>query len=431
VSRLVIASLAIEVGSIIQLEFRMNAVFTDDGRKLLEQASHRIMSVEDTLSRISPLAGQFGITRVANITGLDRLGVPVAIAVRPNSKSVAVSQGKGSTLLHAKVSAMMESIEIWHAENFPGPVYYGKKQDLLENWNIVDTKRLPKQPDAEFSDTTQMLWVEGTDLFSGNSVLVPFEMIHADYTRPVAPTHGIFPASTNGLASGNSNLEATCHALAEVIERDALSLWHFADENYKRERSINPATVKEDECLQLFERIDQAGLVCGLWDITSDVGVPTMLCILRDGRERSGHIGLGSGCHPTSTVALRRAITEAAQTRLNYVSGARDDLDPAEYDEDGRMQKRSFADEELADQSHALNFNDIPSFLNQCHSEDLNLMLESLARVGISEAIWVDLGREEFAIPVARLVVPGLESPHDDDQYVTGPRARKFLDNGH
>jgi YcaO-like protein with predicted kinase domain len=408
----------------------MSVLFKQDDRKLVEEAFHRISSVEDTLSRITPLIKQFGITRVANITGLDKIGIPVALAVRPNSRSVAVSQGKGTTLQHAKASAMMEAIEIWHAENFSGPVYYGKKRELQREWKIVETDRLPKQPHAIFTETTPMLWVEGQDLFSEEPVLVPFEMIHADYTRPIQPAHGHFPASTNGLASGNSNLEAVCHALAEVIERDALSLWHFANKKHKRDQRIDPASMRDDECLRLLELIGNADLVCGMWNITSDTGIPTILCIIRDNKQKNGHIGLGSGTHVTSSIALRRAITEAAQTRLNYISGSRDDLDPAEYDGDGLGNKHEFADDAFGDPVSPLNFSDIPSHTLQTHREDLNWMLKSLSAVGIAEAVWVDLSREEMGIPVARLVVPGLEAPHDDDDYVAGPRAREVCQHG-
>ena len=103
-----------------------------DGEKQLKLGSHRICSAGETLKRIESQAGKFGITRVANITGLDRIGIPVTLAIRPNSRSVAVSQGKGRTLDDAKASALMEAIEIWHAENFSAPVYYGKQREPAE-----------------------------------------------------------------------------------------------------------------------------------------------------------------------------------------------------------------------------------------------------------------------------------------------------------
>ena len=53
---------------------------------------------EATLARVLKLAPALGITRLSTVTGLDRLGVPVAVACRPNSRSLAVFQGKGLTL---------------------------------------------------------------------------------------------------------------------------------------------------------------------------------------------------------------------------------------------------------------------------------------------------------------------------------------------
>ncbi len=53
------------------------------------------------------------------------------------------------------------------------------------------------------------------------SVWLPYELVHANYTLPLPTGSGCFPASTNGLASGNHMLEAICHGLAEVIERDS------------------------------------------------------------------------------------------------------------------------------------------------------------------------------------------------------------------
>ena len=73
--------------------------------------THRSVTPRDTLRRIAPHLGEFGITRVANITGLDRVGIPVYVAVRPNARSLSVSQGKGVDRDAAKASAIGESVE--------------------------------------------------------------------------------------------------------------------------------------------------------------------------------------------------------------------------------------------------------------------------------------------------------------------------------
>ncbi|MHC4093368.1 MAG: YcaO-like family protein, partial [Planctomycetota bacterium] len=66
--------------------------------------THRTVSPAETLARLTPLLPQMGITRVANITGLDFIGIPVVMVCRPNSRSIAVAQGKGLELVAAKVS---------------------------------------------------------------------------------------------------------------------------------------------------------------------------------------------------------------------------------------------------------------------------------------------------------------------------------------
>ena len=66
----------------------------------------------ETLAWVQPLLPRFGITRVANITGLDRIGIPVWISVRPHGRSLSVAQGKGLTPELAQASAVMESIEL-------------------------------------------------------------------------------------------------------------------------------------------------------------------------------------------------------------------------------------------------------------------------------------------------------------------------------
>jgi ribosomal protein S12 methylthiotransferase accessory factor len=80
-------------------------------RKAFKAGTHRHVGPEQTLARVRPFLGRMGITRVANVTGLARIGIPVVQAVRPNSRSLSVSQGKGLTLAAAKASALMEAGE--------------------------------------------------------------------------------------------------------------------------------------------------------------------------------------------------------------------------------------------------------------------------------------------------------------------------------
>src|SRR5512135_2506397 len=92
--------------------------------------THRTRAPEATLAALGPRLGDFGITRIANLTGLDRTGIPVVMVCRPNARSSAVFHGKGIDISAAKASGLMAAIETWHAEHVQLPLRYGSATDL-------------------------------------------------------------------------------------------------------------------------------------------------------------------------------------------------------------------------------------------------------------------------------------------------------------
>jgi len=366
-----------------------------------------------------------GITRVANVTGLDRIGIPVVMVSRPNSRSVAVSQGKGLTLEAAKASGVMEALETWHAERISLPVKYACYSDLQSDVAVVDVARLPRVRSSPFSETVKTLWIQGMDLVGREETWLPFEMVHTDYTHPVAPGHGYFPSSSNGLASGNAVLEATCHALCEVIERDATSVWHHLPAEARHRSRLRLETIDEPVCVEAMSRLAAAGLDLAVWDTTTDVGVASFRCVIAESDARDGHIGIGDGCHPHRGMALLRALTEAVQTRMTYISGARDDMTPDEFSSEAISRKCNFARDLIERSEPARNFLECPHNDADSFEDDLACLLSRLKDAGIDQVLSVDLSRPEIALPVVRIVVPGLEAPHDDDTYVPGPRATR------
>src|SRR5262249_20162679 len=151
-----------------------------------------------TVARLRPLLPVLGITRVANVTGLDRIGVPVVMVCRPNSRSVAVSQGKGLTLAAAKASGIMEAAEGFHAERIERPLRRGGSSELRRTLLLADAERLPQRQDTRWHPDLQTLWIEATDLSSDERIWVPYELVHANYTRPLPTGSGCFAATTNG-----------------------------------------------------------------------------------------------------------------------------------------------------------------------------------------------------------------------------------------
>ncbi len=394
----------------------------DHGVKRLDIGSHRTCPAEETFECVHPKRHSFGVTRIANVTGLDRIGIPVTLAIRPDARSVAVSQGKGVALADARASGLMEAIELWHAENPILDLRYGAVNRLQETLPLIDTEALPRLHGKARDGSEPILWAPGMDLAADRVVYVPFEMVHADYCAPGYPGHGYFPASTNGLASGNHPLEARCHALYEVIERDAVSLFFAGGDEDRTTRRIDLSTIDGKRSTLLVERVVDAGLPVAVWDVTSDVGIASFY-VLIGGGAGDGHVGAGSGAHFDRDVALARALSEAAQTRMTYITGSRDDLAGDEFSEAGRAEKSDMVTRLANSDVVPCSFPDVPDIIHETLCEDLDAILARLADVGLGPPIVVDLSRPDSGIHVVRVIVPGLEAPHDDPGYTPGPRS--------
>jgi ribosomal protein S12 methylthiotransferase accessory factor len=365
---------------------------------------------ETTLSRIMPFAAQMGVTRVAVLTGLDNVGIPVAAAVRPNSRSIAVHQGKGASVAAAKASAIMEATEMFHAENVRLPLRLASFAELRQEVMVTHPSALPRTV-AKLHENQRLLWVEGRDVATGAGIWVPHELVTADFTTPT-PTGsgGYFQATSNGLAAGNHPLEAMLHGIYEAIERDAIALWHCRL-GVQSQRAVDPASVDGTLSCNMLSLFEQAGIAAHIWDITSDIALPTFLCLAMPDDATGGlEPELGSGCHADRDVALARALSEAAQARVTRISGARDDFLPQGYGSKARAARLAGAHGWL--RSPALrDYHAAPSWSAPTLQQDLDVVLTCLAKVGLQQVIWVDLTRPEFAIPVGRAVVPGLEGP--------------------
>ncbi|MEI9936870.1 MAG: YcaO-like family protein [Pseudomonadota bacterium] len=392
--------------------------------------THRVSSPSVTLDRVSAIARSFGITRVANITGLDVIGIPVVSVVRPNSRSLAVAQGKGVDLIAAKVSGLMESIENYHAENIRKPLRLeSERQIRAQGGRVIDVDGLPRVAGGIYDSDARFLWVEGHEILGRERAWLPFEVVHADYVVPLASNSGAFLLSDSGVASGNHVLEATSHAICELVERDANTLWHYRTSAEKASSRIDLDGVDDAACRWALTRFAAAGVAVGVWEVTSDVGIPSFLCLIADHSPdlfRPLGAMFGSGCHPCREVALFRALSEAAQSRLTVISGSRDDLGLAVY-------RRGLDLDEVAKAlattttSGARPFSSVPTFDGDSIEEDVAWELEQLKSAGIAEVVAVDLTLKEFGIPVVRVVIPGLESMCDAPGFVPGRRLRTRL----
>jgi len=374
---------------------------TLDATSVLRDGTHRAASLDATWRRFAKARTRAGITRLADLTGLDTIGIPVFAAIRPMGRSLSTQQGKGITADAARISALMESLETWTAEHLALPVVHGSYRALKDR--AVDIRRLPR-PRGRLDLGLRRRWVEGWDLVHGRAMLVPEQAVTLDTTFTTPPA---FDISSNGLASGNVLVEAIVHGLCEVIERDAEAAWRRAG----GDRRIVLDSITDPICRGLIDRITAAGARVFVWDLGCDV-IPVIGCaIMEDPNEpawRALGFYQGFGAHLVPEVAIARALTEAAQTRVTYIAGGRDDFFPFDY-------ARTTDPELLAEIWDRLTtpcdepalFDELSRTATRGLGEDLEVLVDRLRAAGSEQVIVVDLTHPELRVPVVKVIVPG------------------------
>lgn len=394
-------------------------------------AGERTVRVAETYARVRSIARSIPITRVADLTPLDDLGLPAYSAVTPLARDLKVHNGKGATPEAARVSALMEAVERVSAERTSAPTIVASYRELARGGPTppVDPRAFDLPTDTAWDPAAPFTWVGGRDLLSDRDVLIPLDLV---ITPPV---EGILrDVDTNGLASGNTHLEAVTHAICEVIERDAFSQIVFIaafgdlDDHAQTVAPIEPGTLPV-QARAWAERIARAGLTLDVLDITGDLGVPTFHALLLDplypapGGERRPRRFFGSGTHPDPEVAVFRALAEAIQARLIIIQAARDSYNrirtparPAPAAPAGRravpLRPRSFAA--------------VRGFKSEDLRADLEFLLDRLARAGVRHCVAVDLTHPAWAIPVVRVRIAGLAC-YGVNMRRPGPRCFRHL----
>ncbi|NSC25398.1 hypothetical protein FM076_31300 [Streptomyces albus subsp. chlorinus] len=286
--------------------------------------THRVRTPEETWRRVEPVLGRYGISRLADVTGLDHLGVPVYMAIRPLAQTLSVSQGKGLTPLLARISAAMESIELWYAENCAAdPEFSGVPSgDLSLPYSVRD---LDHKEGSLLTPRSPLEWVVGEGLLGGDRVPVPYDSVHLSTVECAWSPVGL-SSSSNGLASGNCVEEAAVHALYELIERDALA--HAPRDDTAPSLALDSVTDPAGRAL--IEALLDAGAQLRVRPVPNRWELPCFSASLWT--EDFPSLAEGYGAHAAPSVALCRAVTEAAQSRLTSISGTRDDLLSSYYE---------------------------------------------------------------------------------------------------
>jgi ribosomal protein S12 methylthiotransferase accessory factor len=382
--------------------------------KAFRIGTHRTVNPEETVRRLNTLRIELGITRVADVTGMDRVGIPTAMAVRPSARSTAVTHGKGVTPIAAKAAALIAAVERHHAERVACPLRLSSAVELNAEQRILDPAQIPGAAPA-CSPKEPILWAEGRSL-NGDVIWVPFGLVHLDLRRPATLGSDHFAAGAGGLGSGNTVEEAIVHGACEVVERDASERFRKAPDPERRRRRLDLESFDYALCRELLACYARASLAVAVWDLTSELRIPCFLCCVRDDHVPPGSplaVVTGTGCHPSRAIALAHALCEAAQRRIARIGGLMDEADPI-------APRRALDWDWLAFEMAApaeTRYLEVPTFDSASCLDDVAWLQKRFESSDITMAA-VDLTQPKFPVCVVRAVATGLDARAESSRAV-------------
>lgn len=366
----------------------------------------RARGLGETYRLARAAANWAGVTRLADVSELAGMGMPVFQAVRPTARSLTVSQGKGGSRLGAKVSALLEACELACAERLPPP---GAQTALAELPHAVrlcwSGALVPLCIDLEPGIARG--WVEGRVVGTDKPMPMPWDLLSLDFTQ--LPLE--YLADSDGLATGNTRDEAVLAALCELVEHDLVAGFETLSPAARRTLQVDTTTIDDGELVRDLARVRRAGFTPRLWSLGQACGVAAFTCKLfapepmLDTMAPTG----GSGSHPDPATAALAALREAVQGRAALVAGARDDIVAEDY-RAGRSRARGLVAATLAVAEGPLAWVDVPAPQWASAADGIALLRDAIARITPLPVVVFDHAPPVEGLHVVHALAPGLRN---------------------
>lgn len=267
---------------------------------------------------------------------------------------------------------------------------------------IADLSERRTRPDRKLS------WHRATRSSDRCDVLLPADICvrrplsQRDFPPP-------FPMSI-GSAAGPSRDAAALHGLLELIERDAAALWWRGGQFGRPIPPQHEAGVMAEDLLRRLRQEASMRRRSWLLDITTDIGVPCVAAL--SCRPDGTGFAFGLSARPQLAAAARAAITELCQLELAdaVIATKRSERGDAALNAQDRTHLRRAMIN--ADQCALLQPTAGPASHLAINTTEagamFKLIVERLRKLGI-ETYCIDLTRQHFAVPVVRVIAPGLQ----------------------
>jgi thiazole/oxazole-forming peptide maturase SagD family component len=212
---------------------------------------------------------------------------------------------------HSMKLAILEAVERYSGTCKPDDqiAYRGSYNRLIEGEkDIVNLKEFG----LENQNNTAVDWIEAFSWRTQKQVLIPEELVYYKHqTRNNLP----FIGNSNGNSVGTSLIEAVFFGVLEIIERDAfLNHWYLR----RRPKRIDLLSVRSEETIAAINRIQRLGYNLFCFDITTELGIPTIWLFAEGCVEHSFATYTTTGISIDAVKALDKALEEMLYAFLTY-----------------------------------------------------------------------------------------------------------------
>ncbi|HLK40952.1 MAG TPA: YcaO-like family protein [Polyangiaceae bacterium] len=180
-----------------------------------------------------------------------------------------------------------------------------------ESLGVFAPWQIERRPELRFDDDSVFSWVACESLLGTERALVPAQLVY--WTYPVSfgdvPEPLLREQNTNGAGGFYSLDGATLSGLLECIQRDGFFRHWLRRIPPPR---IDATGIRHERTNRLIAQGHDVGLETRFFDVTSELGVPTCLCVLLRSDDELPRVSMGASCRLDGETAMYDALLEAA-----------------------------------------------------------------------------------------------------------------------
>lgn len=287
----------------------------------------------------------------------------------------------------------------------------------------------------KYDEKSVFTWTKGYSLSQNEPLLLPAQLVYLPYLVEGEDYEPLILIPHSNGASGRSSFAgALCHGICEVIERDAVMINYL--NKLPRER-IDIKNSENDSIRKYIEVYARYGYELNIFDLTTDLEVPTMLTILIDRSGFGPEIVTGTSCDIDAEEAILSSIEGAkVGPGLRDVLQRNPNIDPMRIRDPNLARGLFWARRGMISHLDFLLKNDkvkdVKSLKNPSShnfAQDLKYVLRIFEKKGI-EVAFADVTTpdiNDMGFKVVKVIIPELQpmSQYERYRYLGGERLYK------